>query len=622
MFQRKVLLLNASNMDSFPVYPYAFIQVTAVARRANIEVICQDLLGIAQEAWPQIIRGLQQRHKPAMVLITLRNTDSMVYQDYRVDGSGKGSGYFPIAQTKALIDIIRAVTDVPVAVGGFGFTLLAQELMPILRPDFGVFGSADEFFLHFEDILQWDYRHVANLLYFQGDTVVANKRIYSPPSPHVEYTPQVIEEMSAFYEKFPKPGFQGAPVEIMRGCSHACVFCSEPFVVGHKVQYRDLAAIMGDIQLLVKNGVTEIYMVMSELNPEGNAFILHLADTIREFNEQQPVERKVSWFGANYLLKFDCEDYRRLYASGFTGGWFDITALDDENARAMRTPYQNETLVGRLQTYAQVHRTGFDQPRRAEADAEAGSTEEKQKVGWSMFLGNPATSMETIRKTLAVANGAGLAALFDSAHIIRPLRVFDYEKPSTETLGVTFSVNHQLQRVPYQQTLPSFAYPPALLNHLGTEEAIETMFAHIGETYLSTGYMETRDWVEFLVEQAPGGIPGSASGWGERPSADQAKKRVDSFLRQFCQTFTKELTAVGLPTSLAELQQMTPYSLAMALYAHYDSAAEVAEAVCAQAHIELNDERRQMVDFFVETILYRFNVQLTLEYKPLFMLDS
>ena len=193
-----------------------------------------------------------------------------------------------------MIDTIRTVTDVPVVVGGFGFTLLAQELMPILRPDFGVAGGADAFFLNFEEILQGDCQRVANLLYFQGDAVIANKRIYFPPAPQVEYSPQAIEEMLAFYDKFPKPGFEGAPVEIMRGCIHTCVFCCEPFVAGRKVQYRDLAAIMGNIKLLVRNHVIKIYMIMSELNPEGNGFILRLADEIRAFNERQPAGRKVS----------------------------------------------------------------------------------------------------------------------------------------------------------------------------------------------------------------------------------------------------------------------------------------------------------------------------------------
>ena len=45
MSNPKVLLLNASNKEDFPVYPYAFIQVSAIARQAGIEVICKDLLG-------------------------------------------------------------------------------------------------------------------------------------------------------------------------------------------------------------------------------------------------------------------------------------------------------------------------------------------------------------------------------------------------------------------------------------------------------------------------------------------------------------------------------------------------------------------------------------------------
>lgn len=621
MSHHKALLLNASNMVSFPVYPFAFIQVPAVARRANIEVICRDLLGVPQEEWPQVIEDLYERHQPAMVLITLRNTDSMNYSDYRHGRGGEGTGYFPIEQTKALIDAIRTLIDVPVAVGGFGFSLLAKELMPILRPDFGVYGGADAFFLHFEDILLGNYQHVSNLLYFQEDAVIANKRIYFPPPSRPEYTSQVIEEMIAFYKKFPEPGFQGAPVEIMRGCSHTCVFCAEPFVAGRQVQYRDLSAIMGDIELLVNNGVTEICMIMSELNPEGNGFILRLADKIRAFNEQQPTARKLTWFGANYLLTFDRDDYRRLYASGFKGGWFDITALDDENARAMRTPYWNDTLVGRLQNYAHVQRSSINQ-LPAEADVAAGSVEEKRKVGWSMFLGNPATTMKTIRKTLAVANGEGLATSFDSAHIIRPLRVFDYERPSSETLAVTFSVNHQLQRVPYQQTLPSFAYPPALLNHLGSEEAIEEMFSHIGDTYLSTKYKETRDWIAFLDEQAEKEILGSDSEWGERPSADQAKKRIDSFLQEFFQTFAQELAAFGLPGSMLELEQMTPYSLAETIYARWLSAGDMANAICEQAHLGMTDDRRRLVAFFVKVILYRYNVRLLPAYRALFVLES
>jgi len=87
MCNHKALLLNASNMDGFPVYSYAFIQVPAVARQSGIEVICTDLLEMPQGSWEQTIQTLIKQHNPTMILITLRNTDSLNAQDYEPDGS-------------------------------------------------------------------------------------------------------------------------------------------------------------------------------------------------------------------------------------------------------------------------------------------------------------------------------------------------------------------------------------------------------------------------------------------------------------------------------------------------------------------------------------------------------
>jgi len=627
MHRHRVLLLNAANMESFPVYPYAFIQVPATARRANIEVVCQDLLGIPTAEWPGTIKGLQEQHKPAMFLITLRNTDSMNFANYHLNGQGKESGkaYFPIEETKTLIDTIRNISDKPITVGGFGFSLLAKELMSVLRPDFGVFGGADEFFLHFQDIIQGEYHQVANLLYFKDGEVIANKRIYFPPSQEIEYTPEAIKELLAFYDRFPEPGYKGAPVEIMRGCNHTCVFCCEPFVAGRTVQYRDLRTIIGEIELLVEKGITEMYLISSELNPEGNVFILQLADRINAFNDGQPATRRMSWFGANYLLKFDSVDYRRLSASGFTGGWFDITGLDDRNAQAMRTPYRNATLVGHLKNYLQYQQEGVDLP---DADASvleeneglpAATSSEDQTVRWTMFLGNPSSTMETIRETIAMANREGLAGSFNSCHIVRPIRVFDYQNPSGETLEVTFSINSQLQRVAYQQTLPSFAYPPSLLKHLGTEAAIEKLFNHISDTYLSRQFEETRDWPGFLEERELEVFVGNSLQYEDRSSPKQVRELIDGFLQDFFQEHSRDLAAIGLPSTYSELERLTPYTLAGALYHRWDSESGVRGALCEQLRIGPGDERQQLVDFFVKTILYRFNIRLTPEYKFLFV---
>ena len=154
MLGQKVLLLNASNLERFPVYPYAFIQVPAVARKAGIEVICKDLLGIPHERWKQTIQTLIKQHTPAMILITLRNTDSLDSQDYDQDElKERGrSTYFPIERTRKLIAAIREISDLKIATGGFGFSLLPDKLMHYLRPDFGVCEGPDDFFTHFEEI--------------------------------------------------------------------------------------------------------------------------------------------------------------------------------------------------------------------------------------------------------------------------------------------------------------------------------------------------------------------------------------------------------------------------------------------------------------------------------------
>ncbi len=191
-----VLLLNASNMDVFPVYPYAFIQVPAIAQRAGIKVICNDLLGIRQASWGHTVEALVERHSPTMILIALRNTDSLTAQDYERDESKAGgrSACFPIERTNALMASIPSVSDLKIAVGGFGFCVLLNEIMHYLRPDVGVFGAPDAFFAPFEEIKAGNLGRIANLLVFQDSQLASNSRIFFPPLAETEYTPQVIEE--------------------------------------------------------------------------------------------------------------------------------------------------------------------------------------------------------------------------------------------------------------------------------------------------------------------------------------------------------------------------------------------------------------------------------------------
>ena len=192
--------------------------------------------------------------------------------------------------------------------------------------------------------------------------------------------------------------------------------------------------------------------------------------------------------------------------SGFTGGWFDLTALDDGNARAMRTPYRNAHLLPDLKTYARAQRKYLglppagDLPLPMAIDSPENTEQAEKIVKWRFFFGNPATTIETIRDTIRIANQHGLPQLFNRCSINTNMRVFDYTQPTSETLAVTFSINPDLERIPYNPLFPSFAYPLGVYEIFISDERIEAMFAYLAETYLSTHYQETRDWSGFVRE--------------------------------------------------------------------------------------------------------------------------
>lgn len=662
MSLQKVLLLNASNMEKFPIYPYAFIQVSAVARQVGIDVICKDLLGIPQDSWKQTVQALIELHSPVMILITLRNTDSFDSPDYERDDlkARNQNTFFPIERTRELIAAIRAISDLKIAVGGIGFSLLPDELMHYLRPDFGVYEGPDDFFAHFEEVKNGKLDKVANLLFFQDGKLISNPRTLYPPLADTEYTPQAIEAMKEFYAASFSPGFQGAAVEIMRGCNHSCVFCGEPHSKGAQVRYRDLSVVMKEIEILVNHGISQLYIVSSELNPEGNEFVLELADRIWSFNESQAEDRQVTWYGANYLLKFETDEYERLYRSGFSGGWFDITALDDENARAMRTPYRNACVLKHLKIYAdhQNKQLALRQAHKALgiSKGEDAISQNDKGIEWTMFLGNPATTLKTIRNTLQVANREGISQLFGGCSVNANMRVFDYEMPDASTLAVTYSVRPDLVRIGYQQIFPSFAYPPALLRHFGSEEEITRMFAHVADTYLSTKYKKTRDWHDFVRQKT---TAGSIAAWMEglsetkrthgsdqiKPATagavspalqrlfsktyseeekcalqNQAKQVAESLLSAYLEVFPDPFDRLGFPTSVDQLEHMTPYELAVTVFNKWCTEDELIHEITVQARPTLSNAMQGLVQFCIQTMLYRLNVQVNTKYRELFVL--
>ncbi|MEA3439182.1 MAG: hypothetical protein U9R58_02765 [Chloroflexota bacterium] len=276
-----------------------------------------------------------------------------------------------------------------------------------------------------------------------------------------------------------------------------------------------------------------------------------------------------------------------------------------------------------------------------------------QSIKWTMFLGNPATTTRTIRDTLRLVNQEGLAGQFNGCSIIKNMRVFDYEMLSDATLDVAYSVTPDLERTGYQQLLPSFAYPPALLKHFGSEELVVTMFEHIQETYLSTRYQETRDWNGFVRRngtaaeiagwmeelsdlksvQLPGHLAGFSSGKanaaledvcsdnppdGEGFSNEDLPQQIVDWLLSTClDTFPDLFAALGLPETMEKLERMTSHELAVVVFTRWSTEGELLNELDRQARSTLSESMLDFVRFCVQVVLYRFSVLIEPKYRAL-----
>ena len=661
MTSHSALMLNASNLNSMLTYPYAFVQVSEIADRHGIEIARRDLFGIQQAEWPDHLQGLLEENDPGMILITLRNTDSLVSAEYEKPAESSGPYYFPIQETRILIDTLRELADVEIAVGGFGFSLMAKRIMEFARPDYGVFGGPDDFFAKFEWVLERkNLDQVANLLYWEDGDLKENSRTFFPPAQRGEYTEEIIEEIVDFQSRFAESEgvtlIDMIAVEDSRGCPHRCRFCAEPVVKGHRLFKRNLEAIGADIELAGKHGLNKVFFTCSELNPVDSDLAMRIADLVIDINEERVQEDRVTWY-ASYMMTFTPEELTHLKRSGFQGGWYDVISLDDANLDTMKSPYSRDEIVRDVLRGVQV-------PIQEYGDPEIDSYSRQERIlankpnldPGSFFLGNPAVTVRTVRETIRIMAETGLAQVYESAGIVKATRVFDFLELDGELLRHTWSRKYDGEEGKYSELYPSFSYPPALIDHFGNTDEVVEFFERLETTFLSSRHLFEKKWGEFLgshvdrnrfaswwADARESGVEAAAvceipevaeflerllggeKEWSllfkatgsDAETSDLVNYSAHMAIRYMLLANEEQLRPVvrclGLSGDLQEAFELTPYEMAKALFARYESKDELT------ASLDAHSSKRDPGGFCVEYLLYLHNVPLEPNYREFFV---
>jgi hypothetical protein len=516
-----LLLLNASNYPRVPIFPYAFVQVSEIARRHGLRVEFHDLLGTPPRSSKAVLERLLRRHRPRAIGLHVRQTDSLLVEEYRTYGSSRPDErpFLPVEETERIVKELRELCSLPVLLGGHGFTSNARGLFDHLKPDLAVVGEPDGLFERWADVLAGRHLEtVPNLLYRRGDRVIASERHFFPPSRNPEYTPEIVDAIKRFYgERFLHE--QTFPVEVMRGCPYRCYFCVEPAVKGREARIRNLDAVMEDIELLASHGLGRIWLVCSELNVFGPDLALELAGRIAKLQEK--LAAPIRWYAFSLPARMGEEVWRTLARSGFRGGFNTFMSLDDENLKKGRIPHR---AIDAVEEYKNIETIA------AETGSDASDLRARGTL--ALFLGNAFATIETVSRSLALLREHGVLETARVPLVLSATRVFEVLTPDDgreQNLLCSFGADGAAP--PDVSRLPTFEYPKALLDHFGDRRAMDTFFTWVQTTLLSRGHESHKSWPLFLANVTQ---RATLLGWlrdGVRDPRGGASSVVERYLR-------------------------------------------------------------------------------------------
>jgi radical SAM superfamily enzyme YgiQ (UPF0313 family) len=246
----RVLLISGNREEvDIRVPALGLACVAAAAEAAGHETCLLDLL---VEKEPQAaVSSAISGFKPQAIGISVRNIDDQRMRDTR----------FLLDQAREAVAWCRACSDIPIILGGAGFSILPQPILEYLGADMGIQGEG-------EAILPELLKRLENGTPTNGLPGVFVKGSDSPtirtfvknmdslPLPN----PALIARSLAGAKDAP------VPVQTRRGCPLTCSYCSTPTIEGKTVRWRSQENVVSWLTRWVEEGFQKFYFVDNTFN--------------------------------------------------------------------------------------------------------------------------------------------------------------------------------------------------------------------------------------------------------------------------------------------------------------------------------------------------------------------
>ena len=322
----RVLLVSA-NRERLPdpIFPLGLAYVAAATREAGHRVAVADLCFGRQPLHD--LRKQVMQFGPDVVGLSLRNVDNAAYPrtvDY-LEGH------------REVVNVLRAVTDATIVLGGSGFSIMPDAYMQVLDGDRGIAGEAETTFVALLDALENGFDPA-------GVPGVTGKHSPTGPAPvyplrdntRSTWATGLRPARGLFdYPRYIRRGGMGN-VQTKRGCVFKCSYCTYPLLEGTRFRAREPEDVVDEIAALMHDyGPHPVFFVDSILNfPRGHVEAICEAILRRNL--------KLRWSCYATPVKLDRQQAQLMARAGCEGIELGTDAVDDDQLKRLGKSFNAE----------------------------------------------------------------------------------------------------------------------------------------------------------------------------------------------------------------------------------------------------------------------------------------
>ncbi len=362
----RVLLVSA-NTEQTNILPLPLgLNCVAVAtRNAGHDVRLLDLL--TEKNTEEALNLTIKSFSPEIIGISIRN----------IDDQNMTTPRFLLNQVKEIIGECRNVSDVPIVLGGAGYSIFPESALNYLEADMGIQGEGEIAF----PALLYRMQQSADLsgtpgLYLRG-VGLQGERQYA----------KVLDELPFPDEKMwsiPSPDNDdfGIPIQTRRGCPMNCNYCSTADIEGRPIRKRSPEFVIENIVRHVDAGYKRFYFVDNIFNMP----LSYAKDLCRKI-----IDKKlgISWRCIFYPGIIDKELADLLVKAGCKEVSLGFESGSEQILRNMNKKFSLDSIrrTSDILRDIGIKRMGF------------------------LLLGGPGETKETVKQSLAFADSLDLDAL-------------------------------------------------------------------------------------------------------------------------------------------------------------------------------------------------------------------